>query len=84
MEGAENESKPEQTLDALKVSQARERQNSQRAGPELSAGEQFAQGRQAFRARYKAYKQAKQAAIVPKPRQEPVKVKAPEKALETD
>ena len=78
------EGKPEQSLDTQKASQAQERQDPQRAGPELSPNEQFAQGRQAFRERYQAYKVAKQAALVPEPKPEPVQEKAPEKALEKD
>ena len=79
-----NEGKPEQSLDTQKASQAQERHDPQRAGPELSPSEQFAAGRQAFRERYQAYKEAKQAALVPEPKQEPVQEKAVEKALEKD
>ena len=79
-----NEGKPEQSLDTQKASQAQEQQDPQRAGPELSPSEQFAQGRQAFRERYQAYKEAKQATLVPEPKVEPVQEKAPEKALEKD
>jgi hypothetical protein len=78
------EGKPEQSLETQKGSPAEAKQEKQRAGPELSASEQFAQGRQAFRERYEAHKQAKQAALVPEPKQEPVQEKTPEKALEKD
>ncbi len=77
------ESKPEQSLNTQKASQAQEH-DPQRAGPELSPSEQFAAGRQAFRERYQAYKEAKQAALVPEPKVEPVQEKAVEKALEKD
>jgi hypothetical protein len=77
------EGKPEQSLDTQKASQAQE-QDPQRAGPELSPSEQFAAGRQAFRERYQAYKEAKQAALVPEPKVEPVQEKTAEKALEKD
>ena len=78
-----SESKPEQSLDTQKASPAQEH-DPQRAGPELSPSEQFAAGRQAFRERYQAYKEAKQPALVPEPKVEPVQEKASEKALEKD
>ncbi len=45
---------------------------------------QIAQGRQAFRERYEAHKQAKQAAVIPEPKQEQALEKGPEKAVEKD
>jgi hypothetical protein len=76
------EGKPEQSLETQKWSAAEVKQEKQRAGSELSASEQIAQGRQAFRERYEAHKQAKQAALVPEPKQ--VQEKTPEKALEKE
>jgi hypothetical protein len=76
------EGKPEQSLETQKGSAAEVKQEKQLAGPELSASEQFAHGRRAFRERYEAHKQAKQAALVPAPKQEQVQEKTPEKALE--
>ena len=48
------------------------------------AAEHFAQGRQAFRERYEAYKQAKKPPMVPEPKQEQAIEKAPEKAQEQE
>ena len=48
------------------------------------AAEHFAQGRQAFRERYEAYKQSKKPAVVPEPKQEQAIEKAPEKAQEQE
>jgi len=78
------ESKPEQQLETQKESPAQEKQEMQRTGPELVADSQIAQGRQAFRERYEAYKQAKEPAVVPEPKQEQALEKGPEKALEKD
>jgi hypothetical protein len=78
------EGKPEQQLETQKGSRSQEKQEVQRAGPELVADSQIAQGRQAFRERYEAYKQAKEPAVVPEPKQEQVLEKGPEKALEKD
>jgi hypothetical protein len=78
------EGKPEQQLETQKASSVQEKQEMQRAGPELVADSQIAQGRKAFRERYEAYKQAKEPAVVPEPKQEQVLEKAPEKAQEQD
>jgi len=78
------EGKPEQQLVPQKGSPTQEKQEMQRAGPELVADSQIVQGRQAFRERYEAYKQAKELAVVPEPKQEQVLEKSPEKALEKD
>ncbi len=48
------------------------------------AAEHFAQGRQAFRERYEAYKQSKKPAMVPELKQEQAIEKAPEKAQEQE
>jgi len=73
------EGKPEQQLEIQTGSPTQEKQEMQRAGPELVADSQIAQGRQAFRERYEAYKQAKEPAVVPEPKQEQVLEKGPEK-----
>ncbi len=78
------EGKPEQQLETQKGSPAQGKQEMERAGPELVVNDPVAQGREAFRERYEAYKQAKQAAIVPEPKQEQAQEKGPEKALEKD
>lgn len=78
------EGKPEQQLETQKGAPAQEKQEMQQAGPELVADSQIAQGRQAFRERYEAYKQAKEPAVVPEPKQEQALEKSPEKALEKD
>jgi hypothetical protein len=71
------EGKPEQHLETQRA--IRPPGNQERAGPELNSevDRQIAQGRQAFRERYEAYKQAKEPAVAPEP---PV----PEKALEQE
>ncbi len=77
----------DQKLDTQPPSPAQERQVAQeqgRAGPELGVEAQIAQGRQAFRERYEAHKQAKQAAVIPEPKQEQALEKGPEKAVEKD
>ncbi len=83
--------KPEQQLETQKgsptlqtIQEKQEKQEMQRAGPELVPDSQIAQGRQAFRERYEAYKQAKEPAVVPEIKQEPALEKSPEKALEKD
>ena len=73
----------DQKLDTQPPSPAQEKVQ-QRAGPELGVEAQIAQGRQAFRERYEAYKQAKQAAVIPEPKQEQTLEKGPEKAVEKD
>ena len=78
------EGKPEQQLETQKGSPTEAKQEMQRAGPELGAEAQIAQGRQAFRERYEAYKQAKEPTVVPEAKQEQAIEKAPEKALEKD
>jgi hypothetical protein len=72
------EGKPEQQLETQKGSPTEAKQEMQRAGPELVADSQIAQGRQAFRERYEAYKQAKEPAVVSEPKQEQVLEKGPE------
>ena len=77
----------DQKLDTQPPPPAQERQVAQeqgRAGPELGVEAQIAQGRQAFRERYEAHKQAKQAAVIPEPKQEQALEKGPEKAVEKD
>jgi hypothetical protein len=76
--------KPEQRLDTQPVTLAQAKQEKQRAGPELDVDPQIAQGLQAFRERYEAYKQAKGSAVVPEVKQEQVIEKSPEKAQEQE
>jgi hypothetical protein len=78
------EGKPEQQLETQKGSRSQEKLDPQRAGPELVADFQIAQGRQAFRERYEAYKQAKEPAVVPAPKQEQALQKGPEKEQEKE
>jgi hypothetical protein len=78
------EGKPEQHLETQTGFPAQEKQEMQRAGPELVADSQIAQGRQAFRERYEAYKQAQEPTVVPEPKQEQALEKSPEKALEKE
>jgi hypothetical protein len=78
------EGKPEQQLKTQKGFPAETKQEKQRAGPELVANDQFTQGRQAFRERYEAYKQAKEAAVIPESKQEQALEKNPEKAQEQE
>lgn len=78
------EGKPEQHLETQRGSPAQEKQEMQRAGPELVADSQIEQGRQAFRERYEAYQQAKEPTVVPEPKQEQALEKNPEKALEKE
>ena len=65
------EGKAEQHLDTQQA--IRTPGNQERARPELNSqieqqiGQQIEQGRQAFRERYEAYKQAKEPAVVPEP-----------------
>jgi hypothetical protein len=76
--------KSEQSLDTQPASPAQAKQEKQRAGSELEVDPQIAQGLQAFRERYEAYKQAKEAAVVREVKQEQVIEKSPEKAQEQE
>jgi hypothetical protein len=60
---------------------AKEKQDPQRAGPELVADSQIEQGRQAFLEPFEAYQQAKQSTVIPEP---PAKEKALEKEPEQE
>jgi hypothetical protein len=75
------EGKPEQHLEPQRGSPTETKQEMQRAGPEPVADSPIAQGRQAFREPYEAYKQAKEPVVVPEPKQEQALEKVPEKAL---
>ena len=70
--------KAEQNLDTQPGSRSQEKQEQQRAGPELTLEQQIEQRRQAFEARYEAYQQAREPAPELAPAQEPAVVLEPQ------
>ena len=74
------------TSDRAKLPEALSRDVSHQSAhvPEMVADSQIAQGRQAFRERYEAYKQAKEPAVIPEPKQPQILENGPEKAIEKD